>query len=144
LATDFFVLDLNWQRRHKLFPLDFSDIWAKFNEIKLFFTGNVLYLEDALAFAYTSLFLKEHPEPGGYKKALLNSIYHLKEREPIHYRQASGVWARTMEWPELGLYTYHDEDVLKKKNVLCLNQELSGTYIEKLRQADNLSYFNKI
>lgn len=144
-ATDFFILDMNWQRENKLFPLDFKAVSKKFDDIKIFLTGNRVFLEDVLAFSYAKLFMKRHKNNhGAYKTSMINALYHMSERERIHFINENGIWKRKMEWPELGLYTYHDEDVSKKQESLRLHEEISGTNIEKLRQAKDLSYFNKM
>lgn len=144
-ATDFFILDMEWQRENKIFPLKFKSISNKFNEVKVFMTGHLVLLEDALAYTYAKFFIKKHAyDYGEYKRNMINALYHMSEREPIHFRTEQGIWKRKMEWPQLGLYTYHDEDVEKKKIALQSVKELSGENIEKLRQAEDLSYFNKI
>ncbi len=144
-ATDFFILDMKWQRENKLFPLKFKSIARKFNDVKVFMTGHLVLLEDVLAYVYAKFFIKKYNyNYGVYKREMIKSLYHMVDREPIHFRKEDGIWKRKMEWPSLGIYTYHDEDVQKKKAVLQSNEEISGVNIEKLRNTDDLSYFNKI
>lgn len=144
-ATDFFILDMKWQKENKLFPLNFKSISKKFDDIKIFLTGNRVFLEDVLAYSYAKLFMKKRKnDHKAYKNSMIKALHKMSERERIHFIDENGIWKRKMEWPDLGIYTYHDEDVSKKQKALRSRKEISGTNIEKLKQAKDLSYFNKI
>jgi hypothetical protein len=144
-ATDFFILDMKWQRENRLFPLNLMAVSRKFDDIKVFLTGNIVFLEDALAYSYANIFIKKYKNDYKvYKNSMINALYHITERERIHFLDNDGIWKRKMEWPDLGIYTYHDEDVQKKKRVLQSIKEISGENIEKLKNIDDLAYFNKV
>lgn len=144
MATDFFIIDLNWQRKNKLFPLDFNGISKRFGELEVFLTGNVLYLEKIFAYSYAQLFRRQYKDPHLYKKKMLEAVCQLIEREPICYRRRDGYWKRQMRWDKLGLYTFHDDEVQEKQRVLQENKSVQGKGIDKLRRANDFAYFNKV
>ncbi len=144
MATDLFVLDMSWQRKGKLFPLNLETMINKFGEIKLFLTGNEMYLENVMAYSYLSCFRGQNSENHTYKAEMLKHLVQISEREPIHYRDESGFWRRKMDWDDIGLVTYHDNDVVKKQSAVQKYDYISGQNVEKLRNTKDLSYFNKL
>ena len=145
-ASDFFILDMNWQRKVKLFPLDFKSIKEKFEDIKMFILGEPLYLENILAYSFLKIFYNNVQfKSGERKKKMILSIHHIKEREPIHfYDKEKGFWRRKMGWEEIGLYTYHNDEIDKKQKCISDKKELIGKFISKIRNTKDLSYFNRI
>jgi len=136
MATDFFVMDWQWVKNSKMFPLKYEEFHKKYGDLFLYQSGGRVMLEK-LAFAK---FIKANGTQynGMYSRDFaLSKTLLLKERMPVHL---NAEWLRKHYWPRMGLLTHHEAEpkrkILKKMNINV------GKYLEKLVTSDNLDYFN--
>lgn len=102
-AQDFFIIDVNWLRLSHFYPIDYQGYLDKFQDISFAIgQGSILPLELAISYYWQKYFSNIYQDYG-FKMHLEDKIYRIKEREPIHINGE-----RNMEYPEIGLYTYHE------------------------------------
>ena len=142
-AVDFFILNVSMERKLNIFPIPYDNIIKKFADIKLFFSGTAVYLEEALAYQYAKKFSQLYRDDHLYKVNMISHIYCIKEREPIFEKTRDGRWVRRMEWGNIGLYTYHDDNVQGKKSALQRYKIKRGRNIQKLLLANQPDYYNQ-
>lgn len=140
-SQDFFILDLEWNRKSKFYPIDYDKYLDKFLDISHAVGGTFLVPERAVSYYWLRYWYGKGYKDNDLGKMAREKILRIAEREPIH----SPDWSkRKMEWPELGLYTWHDAE-LKQKLLKGIKSNISiETDGNKLLQAKELSYFNKI
>lgn len=141
MATDFFIVDLNWARKNNLFPIRYSEFHKKYKDIFLYQNcGNVM-LEKLMLARFVEAVGREQCFDGSAKKSAFEKILILKERVPVHTSiRKDGTWNRKMYWPKIGLLTHHE--VLSKKKILKTAQITVGKNIKKLLDSNNLEYYN--
>lgn len=141
MAVDFFIVDLKWATKHKMFPIDYANFYKKYWELLLYKRGGNVMLEKLLYARYLKAVSKEENFGGIATKAAKERFLRLKDRESVHsHIDKKGFWIRNMYWPEIGLLSHHDPK--PKKNILKKNNIIAGKNIEKLMQSKDLSYYN--
>lgn len=134
-STDFFIINLDWAKRTKIFPLQYAQFRKKFKDLftVLWQMPNV---EMCFQFQYSKYFMTHYKDNDIWRTrdALLRR---LEEREPIH---RNGI--RRFDWPRLGLFTNpypkSKQQALRKMHVNL------GPFSRKLIRATNLNYYNKV
>lgn len=163
LSTDFFIINKNWAKEYKLFPLHFDAFYKKYFEI-LAYEKKVIYLERVFSLhffksaqKYFGIKVPDHLLT--YKKDEL--LYRILEREPVHnyysdriYRKDASFFEkmkkmfnlkskgyRNMYWPSIPLLTHHDKYLKQKhlKNHTYPKSEFTLKFIN----SENLDYFNE-
>ena len=140
-STDFFIVDLEWNRKSKVWPLDYIGFKKKFIDIFALFYSQP-FVEGAFQYAFQKHILNtyENNDTWRNRNKLVRRII---EREPIHKTGADGMTqVRQDDWPEIGLYTNPDGKT-KKKALEKLGLEL-GEYSKKLVGSSDISYYNKV
>lgn len=135
-STDFFVLDIEWNRKANIFPLDFDDFSHKF--LDLFALQYVVpTLEGALQYAVQKYFLTRYADNDSWRMRD-RMVRRIVEREPVHLPTGE----RIEDWPEIGLYT-SPEPAAKKKILKKLGFDF-GPNMRKLLTAKNTGYYNSV
>jgi hypothetical protein len=134
-ATDFFVIDMAWNKKTKLFPVNFDKYKEKFSD-QLATSYGVPILEGAVQYQYAKYYI-EHFEDNDMWRKRNNDLLRIVEREPIH----SAKGERRYSWPSIGLYTSHNS-VDKKRALVKFKSDL-GKYSQKLIQSKTTGYYNK-
>lgn len=141
MAVDFFIVDLKWASKYKMFPIDYSDFYRKYEELLLYQKGGNVMLEKLLYARYLKAVSRKENFGGVARKEAIKKLLDLKDREPVHsHINEEGYWIRSMYWPKMGLLSHHDP--APKKKILRKNNIRSGKSIKRLMKSDNLSYFN--
>lgn len=141
MAVDFFVVDLKWATRYKMFPIDYAGFYEKYGEIILYQKGGNILLEKLLYARYLKAVSREEKFGGVARKKAIEKLLYLKDREPVHgYVDKEGSWIRNMYWPKIGLLSHHGP--APKKKILKENDIRVGKSIEKLLRSGDLSYYN--
>lgn len=142
MAVDFYVLDYQWSKKQKMFPIRYADFYRKYGELIVYqFGGNVM-LEKLTLARFMQAIVREFPDNNGMRSRTLEKMRVLSEREPVHSHIAEGNWIRTHYWPKMGLLTHHD--LLPKQQIIKKFKGLprQAKHLNKLVQANELSYFN--
>lgn len=142
MAVDFFIFDLQWARKQKMFPIRYADFYRKYGEFVIYqFGGNVM-LEKLLLARFMQAIVKEFPDNNRMRLKTLEKMRTLSEREPVHSHIVDGNWIRTHYWPKIGLLTHHEplpkQQIIKKLNGL----PKQAKYLNKLVRAKDLNHFN--
>ncbi len=141
MAVDFFIVDLKWATKYKMFPINYADFYKKYEELFLYQKGGNVMLEKLLYARYLEAVSREEKSGGVARKKAIKKLHELKDREPVHSRiDKEGYWIRNMYWAKMGLLSYHDPT--PKKKILKKNNVVVGKNIEKLLQSRDLSYYN--
>ena len=98
-STDFFIIDIEWNRTHKLFPLNY-ELFIKKTEDLFALLYALPGLEMAVQFYFQKIFTRLYSDNDTWRQRN-QALLRLTEREPVH--NAKG--ARRENWPSLGLYT---------------------------------------
>lgn len=109
-SLDFFIIDINWQKNSKFFPLNYELYLSKYLEINFALGGTYLIPERAFSYYWLKYWNTKHRDSDLSAFAKLN-MRRIIEREPIHSNKFK---ERKMEWNEIGLYTYHENLDQKK------------------------------
>lgn len=142
MATDFFIFNLGWTIKNKMFPLNYSNFRKRYVDF-LYYLGQKNIMLEKLAFSrfMTALFNSCHNNNAMLFK-INSKINIIKEREPVHLKiNKDGFWERRHYWPKIGLITHHEPEV--KRKILKRYKDINGQAISKLLQSKNLSYYNK-
>ena len=141
MATDFFIIDVKWAKKYKMFPLNYGKFHRKYKDLFLYKNcGNVM-LEKLMLSHFVEAIAREQKFGGSARKRAFEKILMMKEREPVHSKiRKDGTWVRKMYWPKMGLLTHH-EPALKKK-ILKERKISKGQNIKRLLDSRNLDYFN--
>lgn len=115
LATDFFIVDLMWANKYKLFPLNLANFRKKNGKV-IDFIKRTLNLERLLAIKFLRCISVAHNIYDVYQRneVATSKLFIMKQRMPIH-TTIRGKYTRKMYWPKIGLFTQHD---LRKKLLL--------------------------
>lgn len=134
-STDFFILDLDWNRQAKIWPLNYDKFVEKFSDILALFYAQPT-VEHAVQYAFQKFFMDTY-EDNEIWMTRGRSFRRLVEREPVHKNGK-----RIDDWPQIGLYTSPSPEskqaILKKKKLDI------GKYSKKLIQAKSLKYYNRV
>jgi len=138
MSLDFFILDLEWNKESKLFPINYLKYLDKYQATNFALGGGVLVPERALSF-YFIKYWSQYYTDNDLSKVCKDKILRILEREPIHDIK----WKRKMNWPGLGIYTDHDTAMKRRViNELSKTKNL-GPYCQKLIAGEidlNVSY----
>jgi len=139
-SQDFFILDLKWNKESKLYPVDYDKYLDKFLDAYHAMGGVFLVPERSVSYSWLRYWYEKGHKDNDLKKVSDEKMLRILEREPIHLPDWS---ERKMEWPDLGIYSWHDpkpkQALLNKiKDSVSLKE-----YGEKLINSEDLSYFNK-
>lgn len=142
VSMDFFVVDMKWARKSKLFPIKFKEFYDKYEDLFLYQRASNVMLEKLFLARYLKAMNRVEGSVELFRKKAFKSLFRLKEREPVHVKiDEKGNWIRTMYWPKMGLLTHHDpapkKKILKKLNIT------NGKEIKRLLTARDLSYYNQ-
>ncbi len=141
MAVDFFIVDLKWAKRYKMFPINYSKFYKKFSELMLYYKGGNIMLEKLLFARFIEASRRQSKEDVSPRHWALSKVYIMKDREPVHSRiDKNGLWIRKKYWPKMGLLTHHDPK--PKKELLKKLKITNGKYIKKLINSKNLDYYN--
>lgn len=136
LSTDFFIIDLEWNREAKIFPLDYDAFYTKYMDMYALLWAMPI-VETAVQFNYQKYFLTHYVD-NEIRTKRDQMLRRIVEREPVHLPTGE----RKGDWPEIGLYTSADPRS-KQKTLQELHLDL-GEYSRKLIQAEDLSYYNRV
>lgn len=139
-SQDFFILDLEWNKKSKFYPIDYDKYLDKFLDISHAIGGTFLIPERAVGYYWLRYWYGKGYKDNDLGKMAKEKILRIAEREPIHLFDWS---KRKMEWSELGLYTWHEADSKQKILKDAKSNIFIGEYGNKLLYAKELSYFNK-
>jgi hypothetical protein len=141
IATDFFIIDIKWAKKHRMFPINYGQFHRKYKDLFLYQNcGNVMLEKLALSH-FVEAVGREQKFDGSARKRAFEKILIMEEREPVHSKiRKDGTWIRKMYWPKMGLLTHH-EPALKKK-ILKEKNIKDGLNIKRLLSSSNLDYFN--
>jgi hypothetical protein len=141
MAVDFFIVDLKWATKYKMFPINYADFYKKYEELFLYQKGGNVMLEKLLYSKYLKAVGREENAGGVARKKAIKKLLDLKDRKPVHsHIDEEGYWIRNMYWSEIGLLSHHDP--APKKEILRKNDIKSGESIKRLMRSNNLSYYN--
>ena len=135
-STDFFIIDIEWNRKTKLFPVDYDGFLKKFSDL-FALQYSIPIVEAAVQYKYAKYFndTLENNDIGAERN---KKFRRLKEREPVHNEQGM----RYHNYPKIGLYT--NPDPIDKQKVLKKLKQKLGPNTDRLITAKNLEYYNKI
>lgn len=133
-STDFLILDLEWARKAKVFPLNYPAFRKKFTDLFLL-QWSMPTVEACLQWKFLRYFFDNFVD-NDYWKTRNKSWRRLSEREPIHVDGQ-----RQADWPKIGLYT-DSEDPRSKQSALRRLKLKIGPCAEKLKESKDLSYYN--
>jgi len=141
MAVDFFIVDLKWATKYKMFPIDYGDFFKKYEELFLYQKGGNVMLEKLLYARYLKAISLKENSGGVARKTAIKKLLDLKDREPVHsHIDNQGYWVRNMYWPKMGLLTHHEPE--PKRNILKKKKISIGKNIKKLLESNDLSYYN--
>ena len=142
MAVDFFIIDLKWATKYKMFPIKYSEFYKKYEDLFLYQTGATVMLEKLSFARYLKAVDRQEMPNGGYaRKKAIEKMLVLKDRESVHsHIDGEGNWIRKMYWSKMGLLTHHEP--LPKKKILKTKKISEGENIKKLLETHDLSYFN--
>lgn len=132
-STDFFIVDIEWAKKHKIFPLDYKGFKKKFTDIFLLMWAMPV-LEVCLQYRFSRFVMDAYKD----NEVLINRHRlwrRIIEREPVMVGNE-----RISDWPGMGLYT--NPDPTTKRKALIESKAVLGENAEKLVKAVDLSYYN--
>jgi hypothetical protein len=122
-STDFFVIDIGWNRKAHLFPFSYQAFKRRFADL-FYLQYSQPTLEGAVQYQFQKYF-GDHFEDNDVWHERERRLRRLVEREPVHHDGE-----RTANWPEIGLYTAPEP---KEKRRVLKELGLSvGPYAKKL------------
>lgn len=151
ISVDFFIVDMQWANAYELFPFAYGErkdfLEAYFEQNKVFNKLEVVFLMNYLQALKREL--GDMMPPNKYEAAE-RYWYRMVEREPVHETTQYTIHRR-MWYPAIGLIGFH-HPAPKQKVLQALNASnptnastppsIHGGYIDKLRNAHDLSYYN--
>lgn len=141
IAADYFIINLKWAKKYKMFPINYYDFYKKYSDLILYQRGGNVMLEKLLFNRYLKAIYKQYKINVDWRQIGISKIYKLNDREPVHtHINKDGFWIRKMYWPKIGLLTHHDPK--PKKEILEKLKIIKGKYIQKLINSKNLDYYN--
>jgi len=135
-STDFFILDVEWNRKSKLFPIDYDGFSNKFKDLfDLQYT--IPTIEASVQYNFQKYF-SDHFKDNDIWLKRNAALRRIVEREPVHKLNGE----RQENWPRLGLYTApHPSE--KQKILRRLKLDI-GKFSHKLITSKNPSYYNQM
>lgn len=135
-STDFFIIDLAWNREARLWPLDYPKFVKKYGDF--FYLQYVQpVVEVAFQFQYQKYFAKHFIDNDIWRNRNA-SLRRIIEREPVH-----DATARISEWEKIGLYTAPIGEQ-KQKALWKYSLAKIGPEATKLATSKDLSYYNAV
>lgn len=134
-STDFFIIDIEWNRKAKLFPVDYDGFLNKFTDI-FALQYSIPLVEGAVQYNYAKYFI-ENFESNEMWSERNKKFRRLIEREPVHNKNGR----RLNVYPKIGLYT--DPNPKEKQKALMKFKQKLGPNADKLISSKNLGYYNK-
>lgn len=137
LSTDFFILDMEWNRESGLFPLDYDAFVERFSDL-FALLWSVPTVEGAVQYKFQKYFNDtfEDNERWRNREAALRRIV---EREPVHGPPDG---QRTDNWPDIGLYTSPTPEA-KRQALRRLRYDF-GPHSRRLMTSKDLAYYNRV
>lgn len=136
LSLDFFILDLEWNRQSRLFPLDYRGFIRRYEDF-FYLQWSYPILEYCFQFAFNRYFAKRYRDNEHYRNREA-SFRRIVEREPVHIPGKNRRWS----WPAIGLYTAPVP--IEKQRVLRRLKLDVGPHAHKLLTARDLTYYNVV
>lgn len=136
LSLDFFILDLEWNRTSRLFPLDYREFIRRYENF-FYLQWSYPILEYCFQFAFNRYFAKTYRDNEHYQNREAG-FRRIVEREPVHIPGEN----RRSSWPAIGLYT---SPTPKEKRFALERFKLDvGPHAHKLLTARDLAYYNAV
>lgn len=135
-ATDFFIINLQYNSRMRVWPIHFGAYQKRFTELSAFLYKTVS-VESAFQYSYFKPILQKFRDNQVFWERETR-LRRLVEREPVHF--AGGMARRRQSWPRIGLYT--DPYPKEKQRALQKLRVVLGPNAEKLKRAKSLAYYN--
>ncbi len=145
MAMDFFILDAQWAKNEKIFPIGYDRFVEQFGDLLLYMGSEVLP-ERVFSFSFRKLLRKEVEREVGiiqdfeYWNYVDKKVLKMVEREPVHFTE-NGKFHRKNHWPVIGLCGQHDPH--PKKEVLKTLEGVEGEHLHKLINSNDLAYYNQ-
>lgn len=133
-STDFFVIDIKWNRKHGLFPMHYDEFVKRFDDLYALQYSSPL-VEKCVQYRFQKIFMKEYQDNETWRQREA-AFRRITEREPIHIGPA-----HKEAYSGIGLYAFGDPR--KKRNLLKKNKLDVGKYSHKLISSKDLKYYNK-
>lgn len=146
MALDLFILDMDFVKKSEFFPLNYKSFGDKYGEL-LMYRGTFAFLERVFALRFKQALMRIAPIPSEnlIEKVALAHLYHMREREPVHYEQKAffkkPIGKRHMYWPKIGLLTHHDP--VEKRRALKEYRLSLGEHGRRFLEARDFKYFNQ-
>jgi len=139
-ATDFFIVDLKWAVKNKMFPLRYGEYLDSYSEV-FHLLSMTIYLEQVVLLRFRQALVRDIGPLQSetlVDEILIQFIYLLEEREPITVYHP--IYERRMYCPILGLIGHHDP--VAKQKVLKTYPIIEGEQVRKFLFSTDLSYYN--
>lgn len=133
LSTDFFIVDIEWNRKNKLFPLDYESFVKKFADY-FFLEFSMPILEMCLQYSFQKLFWNSWNSNETWQERDRRFL-RITDREPVHGESGE----RISTWPKLGLYTSPNPQ--EKRAALKKWKFSEGSFAKKLLNTKDLRYY---
>lgn len=141
VAIDFFIIDLKWATKNKMFPIAYGKFQKKYKDLFAYQKAGNIMLEKLFLARYLEAVSRSEKIDGIARKIAIEKTLSLKDREPVHSSiDEKGNWVRKMYWPKMGLLTHHEPE--PKRNILKKEKISNGKNIEMLLKNKDLSYYN--
>lgn len=141
VAVDFFIIDLKWITKNKMFPIAYGKFQKKYKDLFAYQKAGNIMLEKLFLARYLEAISRSEKIDGIARKTAIKKTLLLKDREPVHSNiDEAGSWIRNMYWPKMGLLTHHESE--PKRNILKKEKINNGKNIEILLRSKDLSYYN--
>ena len=139
IAVDFFILNYQWAKKYKMFPVDYGNFFNKYFEL-FSYQGQNISLEKLMLGRFIQAVFREKRINVGLRQYAYQKFLNLADRNPVHtHVDKDGYWIRKMYWPKMGLLTHHE--VLPKKQILKKAKITQGKNIKELLASKSLDYF---
>lgn len=140
-AVDYFIVDLAWASKYKMFPLNYEDFSNKYSDF-FYGQGEPVMLEKVILSRFFRANHRQTKNDAEFGAIGFSKIYIMKDREPVHTgKNEEGLLIRKMYWPKMGLITFHDPK--SKREILRRLKITSGKNIKRLLTSNNLKYYNR-
>ncbi len=140
-ALDFFIIDLKWVKKYRMFPLNYGSFQKKYGALFAYQRMTHALPEKLFLARYAEAVSRAENTLGIATKTAIDKILMLKDREPVHSHVDNfGAPIRKMYYPKIGLLMHHEPT--PKKEILKNEKISEGKYIKKLLLNKDLSYYN--
>lgn len=113
MATDFFIIDLKWEKKYKMFPVNYKKFYDKnIDLLRYLWKWNISYEKLLFSKFINSCYLEVKSE-NLLRNHTYNKLLIFKERVPVHINEE---WERKMEWKDILFFTNHN--IEEKKSML--------------------------